>query len=66
MNPIVYTSEMASGKFPIDEHNLPWPLDSQLDDSRNWSQLEYNERMKRISQNVLDWHHEEWMQVLDC
>lgn len=66
MTPIIYTSEMSSGKFPIDQYNLPWPLPSKTDDSHCWRhpQLSYEERMKRITRFTLDWAHEDWMQVL--
>lgn len=62
---IIFTDEMASNTFPIGPYNLPWPIPSYVDDGCQWRDTtNYDERMKKISQSTLDWHHEEWMQVL--
>lgn len=44
---------------------IPWPLPQNVDDSHKWRHLSDKERMKVIRESVLDWAHEEWMQVID-
>lgn len=59
-----HNESLIKAKFPVDQYNLPWPIPASIDDSRFWTNLGYDERMKTIGNLVKDWHHEDWMQVL--